>query len=185
MKPLEDKLDEIFVKQAPDLPPNVIKFIVQYLPWFNLFLGIWTLLTAYWLWNAAHVVNSLVNYANQVSAAYGGTKIATSNMTAVVWLGIAVLAIEAVIYIVAFAPTRARKKIGWDLLFYALLINVAYGIVKAFTPYGGFGDVFFGIIGTAIGLYFLFQIRASYLGKPAVAAAKAAKPADKPAKKKS
>ncbi len=66
------------------------------------------------------------------------------------------------IYIAAFPGTKARKKSGWDLLFYALLINVVYGIVVAFTDYGGFGSLIGSLVGSAIGAYFLFQIRVSY-----------------------
>ncbi len=79
-----------------------------------------------------------------------------------IWLSIAVLVVEALLYIAAFNPTKARKKSGWDLLFYALLVNVAYGIVVAFTYYGGIGRLLGSLIGSAIGFYFLFQIRASY-----------------------
>ena len=100
-----------------------------------------------------------MDYANNLSAAYGGTKIAVSHLTATVWLAIAVLAVEAVLYIAAFPGTKARKKVGWDLLYYALLINVVYGIVAAFTDYGGFGRLVGSVIGSAFGFYFLFQIR--------------------------
>ena len=165
LQSLETSLDEVFVKNAPALPPNGKKMIVEYLPYINLVLGVLTLLAAWSLYNAAHVVNSLVDYANNLSAAYGGTKISTSHLTATVWLAIAILAVEAVLYIAAFSGTKARRKAGWDLLFYALLINVAYGIVAVFTDYGGVGRLIGSLIGSAIGFYFLFQIRASYLGK--------------------
>jgi hypothetical protein len=73
-----------------------------------------------------------------------------------------VVAIEAVIYLLAFPATRDRKKSGWDLMFYALLINLVYGVIVVFTDYGGIGSLIGTIIGSGIGLYLLFQIRASY-----------------------
>lgn len=164
LEPLEENLNDLFVKNAPALPTGAKKIIVQYLPYINLILGLLTLAAAWGLYNAAHTVNSLVDYANTISAAYGGSKIAVSHLTFTVWLAIAVLVVEALLYIAAFPSTKARKKSGWDLLFYALLINVVYGIVAVFTDYGGVGRLFSALIGSAVGGYFLFQIRASYSG---------------------
>lgn len=179
---LEKSLDNIFVKELPGLPKNVIEFIVKYLPYINLFLGVLTLLAALSLWQWAHVANSLIDYANSVSKAYGGSTISTSRMSFVLWLSLITLFVEAAIYIIAFAPTKMRKKSGWDLLFYALLINVVYGVLMIFGR--GIGDLFMSILGTAIGLYFLFQIRSSYHEAPVASAAAPEPTALKPAKAK-
>jgi uncharacterized membrane protein HdeD (DUF308 family) len=80
------------------------------------------------------------------------------------------MAAMAVVYIVAFPALRARKKSGWDLLFYAALLNIVYGFVTLFTDYGSVGNLVGTIIGSAIGLYFLFQIRSLYLKAPATSA---------------
>ena len=162
--PLEKSLDDLFVKQAPALPDGGKKFIVQYLPWINLILGLISLYTAYVLWHWAHLANSLVNYANSVSAAFGGAPVAVNRLSIGLWIGIAVLAVEALLYIAAFPGTKARKKSGWNLLYYALLLNIVYGVVVLFTDYGGVGNLVGAVIGSAIGLYLLFQIRSSYSG---------------------
>lgn len=168
LQSLEKNLDDIFVKNAPPLPSNAKRIIVEYLPYINLVLGVLTLLAAWGLYNAAHTVNTLVDYANSLSAAYGGT-VKVSHLTTIVWVAIAFLAIEAILYIAAYPGTKARKKAGWDLLFYALLINVVYGVVAAFTDYGGVGRLVGSLIGSAVGFYFLFQIRASYSGDKSTA----------------
>jgi hypothetical protein len=163
LQPLEKQLDELFVKGAPALPEGGKKWLVKYLPWINLVLGLLTLYTVYVLWHWAHTANSLIDYANSLSQAYGGDKIANvDRLDTFVWLGLIVLAIEAVIYLLAFPATRDRKKSGWDLMFYALLINLVYGVIVVFTDYGGIGSLIGTIIGSGIGLYLLFQIRASY-----------------------
>jgi hypothetical protein len=162
--PLEKSLDDLFVKQAPALPDGGKKFIVQYLPWINLILGLISLYTAYVLWHWAHLANSLVNYANSVSAAFGGAPVAANRLSIGLWIGIAVLVVEALLYIAAFPGTKARKKSGWNLLYYALLLNIVYGVVVLFTDYGGVGNLVGAVIGSAIGLYLLFQIRSSYSG---------------------
>lgn len=166
LQSLEKNLDEVFGKNAPPLPPNAKKVIVEYLPYINLVLGVVTLFLAWGLYHAAHVVNRFVDYANSLSAAYGGTE-RVSHLSFTVWLAIVVLVVEALLYIAAFSGTKAHRKSGWDLLFYALLINIVYGIVAVFTDYGGAGRLIGSLIGSAIGLYFLFQIRGAYVGRAA------------------
>lgn len=159
---LEDNLESIFVKKAPKLPEGAKKTIVEYLPWINLVLGLLTLWSAYALWHWAHIANSLVDYANTLNKLYGTGTVVSSRLTVGIWLGLIVLVIEALLYIAAFPGTRDKKKAGWNLLFYALLVNVVYGVVVMFTSYGGFGSLISYVVGSAIGLYILFQIRSSY-----------------------
>lgn len=163
LQSLENNLEDVFVKKAPALPENGKKAIVEWLPWINLVLGVLSLWAAYALWHWAHIANSLIDYANTLSAAYGGPTVGT-RMSAVLWLGLAVMIVQALLYLAAFPALRDRKKSGWDLIFYALLINVVYGVVVLFSDYGGFGNLLGSLIGSAIGLYFLFQIRGHYLG---------------------
>lgn len=163
---LEKSLDDIFVKNAPALPDGGKKALVQWLPWINLVLGIVTLWSAYVIWHWAHLADKYIDFANSLSAAYGGPSVAPVNrLSAMIWVSLIVLVVEAVIYIAAFPATRDRKKSGWNLMFYAILINIVYGIVVFFTSYGGVTNLLGSIIGSAIGLYLLFQIRASYLKK--------------------
>lgn len=161
LRSLEASLDDIFAKNAPALPSNAKKIIVEYLPYISLALGALTLLAAWGLYDAARTVNTLIDYANSFDSAYGGG-VAVNHLTATVWVSVGVLVVEGLLYIAAFRPTKERKKSGWDLLFYALLVNVIYGIIVTFTYYGGLGRLLGTLIGSAIGLYFLFQIRASY-----------------------
>jgi hypothetical protein len=160
---LEKSLEGVFVKSAPKLPERGKEVLVEWLPWINLILGVLTLWAVWWLWHWAHLANGLVNYVNDLSRAYGGSGVAVHRMGAMVWLGIIVLAIEAVLFIMAFPATRARAKRGWDLMFYALLVNLVYGVIVIFTDYGGVGNFIGYLIGTVIGLWFLFQIRSKYV----------------------
>jgi hypothetical protein len=160
--PLENTLEDIFVKKAPALPSNGKKAIVEYLPWINLVLGLLSLWAAWALWHWAHAASKLIDYANSLSAVYGGPTVANNRLTVGIWLGLAVMIVQALLYIAAFPGLRDRKKAGWNLIYYALLVNVVYGVVVLFTDYGGFGNLVGSVIGSAIGFYFLFQIRASY-----------------------
>jgi len=157
---LEMKLDTIFEKNAPKLPANAKKMIADWAPWVALVVGALSLLSAYWLWQAANAINAYVSLANQITAAYGGTS-ATSNMTLWVWLALLVLVVEGLLYLLAFPGLKARKKSGWNYLYWGALLNIAYAIVSLFTV-NGVGGFIGALIGSAIGFWLLFQIRSQY-----------------------
>jgi hypothetical protein len=167
LQPLEKTLSDLFVDKAPHLPAAGKNFLVQYLPWVNLVLGLLTLYAVWTLWQWATFADQLTQYANSINAAFGTPAAPAGGLGFVVWLGLGVLLIEAILYIMAFPATRARRKSGWNLMFYAVLLNVVYAVVMLFSGYGGIGSLLGSVIGTAVGLYLLFQIRGSYLGQPA------------------
>lgn len=159
---LEAKLDKT-VKDLPfQLPEKSRKAIVEYMPWITLFIGVLSLWAAYALWNLARVAERFIDLSNSLSKIYGGENIARGNLTLAVWLGVALLAIEGVLYLLAFPALKAKKKAGWNLLFYGALLNLVHGVVMLFNDYGGVGRLFSTLLGSAVGLYFLFQIRSHY-----------------------
>jgi hypothetical protein len=160
---LEKTLDGVFVKSAPALPENGKKTLVTWVPWINLILGVLSLLAAWSLWNWAHVANSLVDYANSISQAVGGGNVVSNRLTATIWISIVVIAVTGVLYLLAFQPTQKMMKSGWNLMFYAMLLQVVYAVVEMFSNYSS-GSPVGTIIGTVIGLWFLFQIRSKYTG---------------------
>lgn len=171
---LEAYLEELFVKKVPALPDGVKKFIVEYIPYLSLFGGLMSFLSAYWLWQWAHAVNYLTVY-------YGIPATSTSRMSIWVWISVGVSITQAILYLRAYSPLKDRKKAGWNLLFYVSLLYIAYAFVGIFiTNYGGFGNFIGSLIGTAVSLYFLFQIRGKYLGRSSKAASQSSteKPAD-------
>lgn len=166
---VEKQLDEIFVKKAPALPENIKKWIVEYIPYINLIFGLLMLLLAYNLYHWATVANRLVDYANQVARSFGVQEQAvTSRLTVWVWLALILLVVEALLYVFSYSGLKAKKKAGWNLVFYALIINAVYGLFTLFVDsYGSIANFIGYLIGTGIGLYFLFQIRSYYLPKAA------------------
>ena len=157
---LETRLDTIFEKNAPKLPVHVRKTIAEWAPWIALLAGVLSLLSAYWLYQAANAVSAYIDLANQLSAAYGGT-VMTSNMTFWVWLGLAFLVVEGLLYVLAFPGLKARKKAGWNYLYWGVLVNVAYAVISLFTI-DGFTGFVGSLIVAAIGLWLLFQVRSQY-----------------------
>ncbi|HLB66610.1 MAG TPA: hypothetical protein VJJ78_03400 [Candidatus Saccharimonadales bacterium] len=158
---LEKSLGDLF-KSAPKLPANGKKALVQYLPWINAILGALMLFAAYSLWHWADKVNNAVDYVNELTRAFGGQEVVGDRFSVGIWIGVVLLVVEAVLYLAAFIPTKARQKKGWNLLFYAMLVNIVYAVVVLFTDYGGAGNLIGYLIGAVIGFYLLFQIRDSY-----------------------
>ena len=162
---LEKSLDGVFGSKSPvKLPENGKKAIVQWLPWISVVLGVLTLWGAYALYHWARVANDVVNYVNELSRLYGGSAVTASRWSVGIWVSLIVVAVEGVIYLAAYPGLKARKKTGWNLLFYGALLNLVYGIILLFTDYGGVGNFVGYLVGTVIGLWLLFQIRSAYSG---------------------
>ena len=163
---LESKLNDIFGKAAPQLPANGKKMLVEWAPWVALVVGILSLWSAYALWGWAHVASSVIDLTNSVCAAYGGPACSTStdSMTLWIWLSLAVLAVEGVLYLLAFPGLRARKKAGWNYLYWGALVNLVFVVLNLVSGYG-FTNFVGSLLGSAIGLWLLFQVRSLYLGE--------------------
>lgn len=170
---LETKMSEVFVGKAPALPAGGKKFIVEVAPWLALLGGVFSLLAGLSLWRWAHVANNAINYVNNLCDAYAVNagacaNISNSRLTFWIWLAIAVLVVEGVLYLLAFPGLRDRKKQGWNYIFYGGLVNVVYAVVSLFTDYNAVGGFIGSLIGAAIGFWLLFQVRSAYTGKGAV-----------------
>jgi hypothetical protein len=159
---LENNLNDVFGRRAPTMPAGGKKFFVEFLPWLALLGGVLSLLAAWSLWHWARYASQAAEFVNNLAAVYGTDRIDTNRFTLGIWLAIAVLVVEGVLYVLAFNDLRRHHKDGWNKLFYALLINIVYGVVVMFTDYGGVGSLVGSLIGAAIGMWILFQIRPAY-----------------------
>lgn len=162
VKALEKSLNDVFGDGAPKLPEAGKKLLVEYGPYLVLIGAVFSAFGAWSLWNAARAVSSLVNWANELSRAYGGNGVSTSHFSVWVWLGIGFMLTNAVLYFMAYSPLKARLKKGWDYVFYVALLGVAYSVVSLFIDGRGFSSLLVGLIGSAIGFWLLFQIRPAY-----------------------
>ena len=161
---LEKMLEPVY-KALPPLPKNVNDWFAKAWPILTLIVGILQLLAACSLWHVGHVVNSLVTYTNALANMYG-TAATVNHLGFFYWLSLIFLAIDGIIFIIAYPGLKARRKAGWDMLFLGAVVNVVYGIVSVFdNTYGGIGKLVLTLIGSAVGFYFLFQVRSYYVGK--------------------
>lgn len=172
MKALENKLDDMLVKNAPyKLPENFKKGLVSAMPWLALLGGILSLLGAWGLYQLVSWASSWMGVANDLSMNYGYYTGYTASFGPLLWLSLALLVVEAVVSFMAFSPLKDKKKRGWDLMFWLALLNVAYAVVYLIAA-PNIMQFVFSLLGSALGLYLLFQIRSYYGGASATPAAK-------------
>jgi hypothetical protein len=147
------------------------KRIVKYMPIIGLVVGVLGLFAALALWNAAHAASTLVDYANELSKAYG-TGETVKNVGVSFYLAFIMLLITSIIPIVAYSGLKAHSKTrGWNLLYISALLSLVYGVFNAFY-YGSPMNLISTFIGSAISLYILFQIRSYYQATKSVSTPK-------------
>ena len=162
MQETENKLDELLVKKAPfQLPANVKEGLVKALPWITLAGGILTALSVVFLFQALILVNSL----------FGGlavvTGVAYPGLMFMAWVALAIAAVQAVMFFVAFGPLKDRKKSGWNILFWVSLVYAVYAVALFFGNWDVF-SLILSLVGDVVGLYLLFQVRSYYVGGASV-----------------
>ncbi len=163
LKPIEDKLVVAF-KDVPPLPKSTKKMFSDLLPWIALIFGVLQLLAAWGLYNWGRDINKLADAFNGYTSAFG-VAAGVEKLSIFYWVSLVILIVDAVIMLMAYPGLKAKTKDGWNLIFLAVLVNVVYGVFSAFNSRGGAGSLVFSLIGSALGLYLLFQIRDHYAHK--------------------
>lgn len=178
MKALENKLDELLVKKAPfQLPDSGRKALASALPYLALIGGALSLLGAWGVYQLVSFTSTLAPYAYELNAAYGYNTGYTAVFGPMMWVSLLLLVVEAVLFFMAFAPLKARRKRGWDLVLWVSLLNVAYAVAYLVAMPNLFSFIF-SLIGSLISLYLLFQLRALYTSETSASSSSTA-PSDK------
>lgn len=172
MKQLEQAEKTIggLFKDLPALPKNSKDAIVNIMPWIALVFGVIQVIVAIGVWRLADVVDRTADLVNTYAAYYTvpAAHISAFDRT-VIYLGAIVLLVDGVIGILAYKALAARQRRGWDLMFLAALLNLAYAVIAIFINGRGVGSFIMSLIGSAIGFYLLFQIKEAYTKKSAAA----------------
>jgi len=138
---LENELEPIFLGKFPPFPDDVKEFLVKYGPYFILVAAVFMLfglLAAFGIGTAAIGIGVV---------AYGSGFM--------MYIALLIATIIAIIYLMAFSPLRARKKAGWNLMYYALILSLLSSLIQL-----AFLSV---IVGGVLGFWVLFQIRDKYI----------------------
>ncbi|GGM80123.1 hypothetical protein GCM10010967_09880 [Dyadobacter beijingensis] len=139
--PLEKELEPIFLQKFPPFSESVKEFLAQYGPYILLILS---LIGVLGLLTALGVGGALFGAGGAVAVGIGFNY----------YVGLAFSIVALVMYLLAFSPLKARKRAGWNLLYYALLIGLVSNLIQL--------SIFGFIIGGLIGFWVLFQIREKY-----------------------
>lgn len=142
MDQLESQLAGLFAK-LPNLPDSIRQTIVKITPWVALVAMIIALPA---ILIALGLGAVLAPFAFLGGVTYG------NKFT----IGLAITAILVVLEILAIPGLFKRSRAGWTYSFYAAIVS---GVEQLVTL-----DLAGAILGTAITLYFLFQIRSYYNG---------------------
>lgn len=164
LQKLETMVDGWY-KKLPQMPESSRKGLAGAFWWVALVLGILQLWGAWSLWNLAHYMDNINRAADYVND-YFGYQVVDNSLNFFYYLAVIFIVAEAVILLLAAPNLKAWKKVGWNLLFISVLLNVAYGFVRMFSHVGGgFGSFLWGLIVAAAVGYFVFQVR-DYFKKP-------------------
>lgn len=161
---IEDQLAPVF-KDLPELPKGAKDALVNWLSYIALIFGIIEIIAAIGLFGVITTANSALNYVNQLSIYATGHSAYTGVDLITIYAGIGLLAVNAIILLMAYGPLSKKMKKGWDLFFLSNIINVLYGVLEIFMVGRGIGSFLASLVGSAIGLYLLFQIRDRYTSK--------------------
>lgn len=172
-------------KGMPHMPASGQKWLAANVWWIAL-IGV--VLSAMAIFTLAGILLVAGTVATGVGVAYGtgyGTAGAVLVGAALLaaWVALAFLVLQTVVLAMAISPLKSLKKKGWDLLFILALINVASAIVSGVISFN-LMSIVYSLLWSAIGAYFLFEIRGQF-GAPEKLPRgdKAEKAEAKPAKK--
>ena len=156
IKKFEDTI-EGWLKPLPHLPSTWRKWISENIWWVTL-VGV--ILDGF----AALAIYQTATYVNQLTGLFYAAGVSTTNgWTLSMMVSIVLFVVTAVIMAMAIAPLKAMNKKGWDLLFMSAIVSVVASAFN-FESSSIITSVISAVIGFAIGMYFLFEIR-SYFKK--------------------
>lgn len=162
LKKAEQSLQDVF-KGLPPLPANAKESLAKAWPWLALVFGVLQLAAAWALWRLTQVTQALSDFANSLSVYYTGRTVGLSSLDkTLIYLGLAVLVVDAVILLMAYPELKKRTARGWDLLFLGALLNLLYAVLTIFIDGRGMGSFIFSLLGSGVGFYLLFQVREKY-----------------------
>lgn len=164
---LEAKLEVAF-KDLPKIPKSGKDGIIGVMPYLALIFGALQVVSAYWVWRIIQNYDRVADVFNQYSSFYVKEVADLGSFDrGIIYLGALVVLVSGVIGILAYKPLLNKERRGWDLLFLASVVNVVYSVIAVFIQGRGIGSLVFGLLGSAIGFYILFQIKEAYTKKSA------------------
>jgi len=158
---METKLDELITQSTPNLPDGAKRTLVSWMPGAAAVIGALSLLSAWILFNFAYAGGSLTGDCNAYTVAGCGNWQA-SRFSIWLWLSIALVATQGLLFLFSIPFLYFRRRFGWLIMYYTVWIGVGYAGASLLSSLDAFGRSISALVGAAIGMYFLFQVRDFY-----------------------
>jgi uncharacterized BrkB/YihY/UPF0761 family membrane protein len=141
---IEAWLIPIFQK-APHLPASAKQTIVDIAPWLALISGVLGIVSVL---SASAFVSMLFSFA-----------FVTSGILPILFtVGMLIALLGSVLDLLAYKPLTEKKKLGWNYVFYGVLLTGVSFVLNAIAGQGMLGS----LVGLVIGLWILFEVRDQY-----------------------
>ncbi len=147
---------EGWYKGLPHLPKAFTQWLATNVWWLAL---ISVILGAFAVFSLLSVTLFAGAVLTAAGGAYGAALGGFALISVLFYLALAIITL--IITVLAIAPLKAHAKKGWSLLFLAAVINAVSLIISFLSNYNLFGMIW-GIAMTAVGVYFLFEIRSYF-----------------------
>lgn len=135
-------IEPYFTTKAPyQLPPNIKELLVKYIPWINIII----------LVILAPAILAAIGLG-AVSLPFSG--LAGVDATSGLTISLLALIVQVVLMIAAIPGLLKRSITGWTISFYSVAVGLLFSLLSF--------QILSGLIGTAISLYILFQIKSYY-----------------------
>ncbi len=135
-------LEDLF-KKLPSLPKDIKELIVKNAPILNYIIIAITAYSAIMLFGVTSYFSTFAPII-PVHSIFGFST----------FLSLAFLVASVVLFIKAIPGLKNQKIDGWNMMFYASLIQLVYSFFS--------GNLISQLFGTVVGLYFLFQVKSYY-----------------------
>lgn len=153
---LEAELVRWHQKLSFHLPAGFQKWLAENVWWIVIIGVIGSLIGIINFFRVVALRQDVVNYANQIGVSLAPS---TTLSMAGVWVSIITLIIVVILQLRAISPLQHRKKIGWNLLFYAAAVSLLGTLVSGFITGNIITALVTVILSGAIAWFFLFEIR--------------------------
>ncbi len=142
MVQLENTLYEYLYNKLPHLPNEWRELLVKIAPYITILFVVLSIPVILAALGVGAFLSPLVAMGGGIGAVAGFS------------VAIIVFAVSVVLEAMAIPGLFSRSKSGWQLMYYSTLINAIYNFVTF--------NLFGFILGTALSLYLLFQVKSHY-----------------------
>jgi hypothetical protein len=149
-KKVTDAIDQMAppFKNLPHLPKGVVDFLVSVSPWLAVVGGALSALSG------LQLLSSGMGMRSSWWMELAGVSPTYFLVTGIIQL------LSAAVLLLAFKPLQMKQKAGWVLMFWSMALSVVQMLAGVALGYGV--SVVGMVLGLAIGLYLLFELRSSY-----------------------